>query len=426
MSAPERELGFATSEAQSFGSYWRQLIDDDESNPELRWPNSVKVFDKMRSEDAQVGSVLRAVTTPIMSTPWSIDPNGAREEVVQHVASDLNLPVRGQAPQPAPRRRDRFSWGEHLRLALLSPTFGHAFFEQVYRIEGVRVHLRKLAYRPPRTITDIEVARDGGLEAIRQGGGSIAGAGVRIPVDRLVAYVNEREGGKWQGRSLLRQAYKFWLLKDRALRVQSMTLDRNGLGVPIYEGAPVPEGATPAEREAWVESEREGGLELATGLRSGSTAGASIPNGAKLTMQGVQGKLPDSDAPIRYYDEQIARSVLAHFLNLGTETGSWALGSTFADFFTQSLNSVARSIADVANQHVVEDLVDLNWGESEPAPLITFDPIGSKITADAIKQLIDCGAIWPDATLEGYLRDTYGLPAQDRPAGPASTSKGSK
>jgi hypothetical protein len=54
--------------------------------------------------------------------------------------------------------------------------------------------------------------------------------------------------------------------------------------------------------------------------------------------------------------------VLAHFLNLGTETGSWALGSTFANFFTDSLNAVAAHIADVTQQHVVEDLVDLNWG----------------------------------------------------------------
>jgi hypothetical protein len=58
-------------------------------------------------------------------------------------------------------------------------------------------------------------------------------------------------------------------------------------------------------------------------------------------LVGVDGDLPDADTPIRYHDEQIARAVLAHFLNLGTQTGSWALGTTFADFFTLSLQSVA-------------------------------------------------------------------------------------
>jgi hypothetical protein len=72
-------------------------------------------------------------------------------------------------------------------------------------------------------------------------------------------------------------------------------------------------------------------------------------------------------------------------------------------------------VADTATQHIVEDLVDLNWGESEPAPRITFDEIGSRhpATAEAIQSLIDCGALTPDAELEQHLRTTYGLPAAD-------------
>lgn len=408
------EIGYATSNAPLIG--WQQLlVDDQEENPELQWPDSVKVYDKMRT-DAQVSSILEAVSLPIMSTPWRIEPNGARDEVVDHVATDLGLPVRGRADEATPRTRDRFSWTEHLRLALLMLPFGNSFFEQVYRIDGGRARLRKLAWRPPRTISAIEVARDGGLVAIEQGGWAGQGQ-VRIPVDRLVAYVNRREGAQWQGRSTLRPAYKPWLLKDRALRVQSVTLERNGLGVPIYEAAPVPDNANAAERDAWIASERANGLELAKGLRSGQTAGASTPHGAKLSMKGVEGRLPDADVPIRYYDEQIARAVLAHFLNLGTETGSWALGSTFADFFTGSLNGTANHVRSITQQHVIEDLVDLNFGQQEPAPQLVFDPIGSTLTAEAIRALVDCGAITPDAGIEDYLRASYGLPARKEQGG---------
>src|SRR5207245_4191509 len=140
-------------------------------------------------------------------------------------------------------------------------------------------------------------------------------------------------------------------------------------------------------REQWQKSEKDAGLKIATGFRAGEAAGASIPNGANLALIGVTGKLPDTDGPIRYHDEQIARAVLAHFLNLGTETGSWALGSTFADFFTLSLQSLADQMADTANQHIVEDLVDWNWGPDEPAPRIVFDEIGSRheATAEALK-----------------------------------------
>ncbi|OMH30644.1 DUF935 family protein [Tersicoccus sp. Bi-70] len=388
---------------------------DEEETPELRWPHNVEVYDRMRRQDAQVMSVMRAVTLPIRRTAWRIDPNGARDEVVALVAHDLGLPVVGQGEEQVLRTRDRFSWPDYLRLSLLKLTFGHSFFEQVYRIdEQGYARLRKLGWRPPRTISKVDVAADGGLVAIEQHGVGV-GADARMDVDRLVAHVNDREGGNWLGASLLRPAYKFWLLKDRLLRIQAQTVDRNGMGVPVYESAEQPKELEPEKQIERQKDELREGKRLAQGFRSGDNAGAAIPNGAKLTLKGVEGNLPDAEKPIRYYDEQIARAVLAHFLNLGTETGSWALGSTFADFFTLSLQTVAMEIADTTTQHVVEDLVDQNWGEQEPAPRVVFDEIGSRhpATAEAIKALVDCGAITPDEKLEQWSRGTFGMPAAD-------------
>lgn len=409
-----RELGYVVD---SSTVTWSTLAAGmEEANPDLRWPQCIDVYDRMRREESQVKSVLKAVTLPIRSTHWALDPTGVREDVLQVVSDDLGLPIKGRTVTPRKRGRNRFSWPEHLRLALLELPHGHAIFEQVYRLEGQQARLRKLAWRPPRSITKFDVAADGGLVAIEQIG-RVGGKSVRIPVERLVAYVNEREGGNWVGESLLRSAYKNWLLKDKILRSQALTIDRNGLGVPIYEGAPVPDGATAEQRDAWVAAERANGLALAKAFRAGDTAGASIPNGAKLTLRGVEGELPDTEKPVRYHDEQIARAVLAHFLNLGTETGSWALGSTFADFFVASLQATAEHIADVTQQHVIDDLVDLNWGEDEPAPQLVFEEIGSKspATAEAIKQLLDCGAISPDEALEADMRQKYGLPVKETP-----------
>ena len=399
---PTREKGYASS----LGSSWWILADDTETAPELRWPLSVAVYDAMRRQDAQAASVLRAVSLPVRRTPWRIDPADARPEVVELVAADMGLPVVGADQQRAPstRTRDRFSWSEHLRLALLELVYGHMVFEQVYRVDAQGfIRLRKLAPRMPRTIADFKVARDGGLTAIVQAGIG-AGGDVTIPVSQLVVYVNDREGGNWTGTSLLRPAYKHWLIKDRLIRVQAQTVERNGMGVPLYIGA---------EKEADLTA----GRELAKAWRSGDNAGAAVPNGADLVLRGVEGDLPDADKPIRYHDEQIARAVLAHFLNLGTQTGSWALGSTFADFFTLSLQALAMQIADVANQHIVEDLVDMNFGEDEPAPRLVFDEIGSQqvATAQALKALLDAGAIFPDRALEEALRQQYGLPPKSTP-----------
>lgn len=405
MTVPVQEQGYSNGSS----SWWTDI--GAEETPELQWPRNIEVYDRMRRQDAQVVSVIRAVTLPIRRTKWRIDPNGARPEVARQVADDLGLPLVGDEGEPVLRTRDRFSWPEHLRLSLLMLPFGHSIFEQVYRIdEAGMARLRKLAWRPPKTISRIDVASDGGLVAIHQHGSEKP-----MGVERLAVYVNEREGGNWFGQSLLRPAYKYWLLKDRMLRVQAQTVDRNGMGIPVYKASEQHESVTGDDRIRREKDEVDAGLKLAKGLRSGDNSGASIPSGAELDVMGVKGTLPDADVPIRYYDEQIARAVLAHFLNLGTETGSWALGSTFADFFTLSLQTVAMQIADTTTQHVIEDLVDVNWGPKEPAPRLVFEEIGSRhaATAEAIRALIDCGAIKADQKLDDHLRTVYGLPGSD-------------
>lgn len=398
--APINEVGYAS------GFY--HLLEYEET-PELMWPFSVMVYDRMRKQDAQVGSVVRAVTLPVRRTQWRIDPNGARDEVVEHVADDLNLPIVGEGKRPIKRRRDRFNWREHVRMALLELVYGHSFFEQQYRVLTLRpggTHLHKLAWRPSRSIAEIKVARDGGLLGIRQ-----HEVDKLIGVERLVAYCNEREGGNWQGTSLLRTCYKNWLIKDDLLRTDSQTIRRNGMGVPVYTGWEGEEKKDPGLTR---------GLKVAKSFRAGETAAAAIDNGAKLELKGVDGHLPQAMPSIRYHDEQIARAVLAHFLNLGTQTGSWALGSTFEDFFTMCLQTVGDDLAEVGTQHIIEDLVDQNWGIDEGAPRLVFDEIGSKqkLTAQALKMLIEAGAFVMDPDLEDVLRQQYGLPPRDPNADP--------
>jgi hypothetical protein len=401
--APVKEIGYTQAPNYNWWLY------DNETTPELIWPQSVYVYDQMRRTDSQVGSVLRAVTETLLRTPWRIDPAGARARVVKFVADDLGLPIVGKKPTPPPRLKDRFSWASHLREALLMLPYGHSYFEQVYRVspDGNAAHLRKLAYRPAKTIERIDVAPDGGLIAIKQYWTQVDTEPKPIPVDRLVAYIHAKEGGNWLGTSILRNCYKNWLLKDRLLRVQAQTIERNGMGIPLY---------TAAETEESLAA----GLGMATSWRAGEAAGSAIPFGASLKLVGVEGTLPDAQPVIDYHDSQIARAVLAHFLNLGQQTGSWALGTTFADFFTMSLQTLAEQIRDTATQHIVEDLVDINFGENEPAPRLVFDEIGSRqaATAAALKTLVDAGILHPDQVLEESSRQQYGLP----PADPATAT----
>lgn len=393
---PVRERGYASSGSSWFGN------DDNETTPELVWPLSVEVYDRMRRQDAQVASVLRAATSPIVRTQWRVDGRGCDTEVTEFVASNLGLPIVDADPtddfQTRLRGRDRFSWDDHLRLALLMLPFGHSFFEQVYRLDETtgQFRIRKLGPRLPRSISKINVARDGGLISIEQHGTlDITGfsGGSTLPVNRLVAYVLEREGGNWRGNSLLRSAYKNWLLKDEALRTWATSIDRNGIGVPIYTAAA-------------GETSLDAGEDLATGVRSGDNAGGAVPNGATLKLQGVEGSLPDIEKFVQYHDAQIARSALGHFLNLGGSTngqvGSYNLGSVFADTFHLGLDAVADQVATVGSAHIIEDLVDINFGPTVPAPRLVYDAIGTR--ASELDQVRAAAGLSSDADLVKYLR----------------------
>ena len=420
------EIGYVTAPLAG----WNTFIDEAEADPEFQWPKSVPLVDRMRRDDPQIASVLLAVTLPLLESDWQLDCTGVRPEVARHVSQDLGIEIKGTVWEAPLRTKGRFSWNEHLPLALLELAFGHSVFEQVYEPDAFgQAHLKKLAWRPPRTIASFDVARDGGLVAVRQFGIGLSSPDPRrasftltsspdatIPVNRLVVYVHQREGANWAGVSMLRPAYKMWLLKDRALRVQALASDRNGLGLPIYTSAPPPDFKDDAKVKAWLDAEIERGIQIAKGARAGDTSGASLPNGATLTFNGVKGNLPDLDKQIRYYDEQIGRAALTNFLNLGGEnsTGSYALGDTFRDFFTKSLNALARHIATITQQYVIEDLVDKNWGPTEPAPRLVPPKIGKEhpATAEAVRALLDSGAIKWDPSLEAHLRAQYGMPVR--------------
>lgn len=401
-SQPGREVGFAR------GVRVNRMLSED--NRDLSFPRSAAVYSKMAREDAQVRSVIRAVTLPIRRATWFVDPNGAPEHIVGHVSADMRLRVLGDDPnKPLAQRSGRVSWDKHLEELLHALTFGHMFFEQVYEVgaDG-REHLRKLAPRWPGTVDQINVADDGGLESIRQTAGVVKGGARVIPVHRLVAYVFDDVGAQWLGTSILRPAYKHWQMRDDLLRLELNTLDRNGMGVPIYKGSSL--SAEPG-------SDLESGQELAENIRSGEHSGGAIPAGADFSLVGVSGQIVSPREAIAYHDNMIAKSVLAHFLNLEGKGGSYALAETQSDLFIQSLQTIAEWVADVATQHVVEDLVRVAYPDYDGTmPRIGFDPIASKkeISAQDLRGLVDSKVILTDKDLEENVRRVYSLPPKQK------------
>ena len=416
MTIPQEVLGhpggMAATWSASAGPGWAASGWDD--NPDLMFPWSVVVFDRMRRTDTQVAAILRAVSLPLRAATWTLNDDGVDPAVTEFVRANLNLDG-GESTGGG------MSWDEHLRELLLALAWGFAPFETVYQIapgtEGApeqAAWLRALAVRPPRTLTEVRVTRDGDLDGVVQNPAGLdsgwadpatrgaAADEVFIPRDRLAFYCLDREGADWTGVSLLRAAYKDWWLKEQAVRHAGQAVERNSMGLPVVEYDD--------------DSDRKLALEIAAAARAGATAGVAVPRGRmSFSLTGVSGSTVDALPLIAYHDQAMTRSALAMFLDLGHDNGARALGDTFMDFFTASLRSLAEWIGTSATNEVIRPLVAINFGDDAAVPSMTCDEITARqsATADAVKTLVDAGVVTPDQALQTHLRRSYGLPEQE-------------
>lgn len=377
----------------------------DRSGDFASWQTWQQRFEEMREQSAKVGQVESAFRKPIEQARWELDPNGAPDFIANTVSSDLRLPIKGQDGQ-VPRTTGRVSFDEHLAQALDSVFTGVAFFEQVYEPRGGRERLRKLALRPNNTIRKIHTAEDGGLLGITQQG--INGRDdVFIPVDRLVCYSFQKTGASWEGRSILRPAWKHYLEVHKLEALQSVVYQRNGMGHAVYEASALTD-------VSYRESELAAGEQMARDVTAGEADGNAVPAGAKLTFQGVQGSTPDISLGITHHNNQIALTVNATHLNLNNQGGSYGMAETMLGEFINNLQSTADWFAKTFTQYVIEPMVAATFPEYDgPVPMLQVPKIqmNNAVNLAVIGDLAAKGVLTREPNFEGWVRSLLNIPA---------------
>lgn len=410
-----REQGTVANQVAANGlRNWGQLINDTEFSPELRWPANVWVYDKMSKSDAQVKGLMRGTVLPLTRFRYYLEPNGASDTTLQALSKELKLPIKGREDEfSLGRTRNRFTWGRHLPVLLKALTYGHYYFEQVMEVDEAKYgddlyHIKKIAPRPPYTIAEINIAKDGELEGIKQSGSSWQ-LGVAspnspgIPVSALLAYVWEKEGANWTGESMLRSCFRNYVIKDMLIRIDAQKHERMGMGIPWFE-------APPDASQDLIDALDE----LAEEVRAGDEAGLAVPHGAKLKLAGVEGSVPDTPASIRLHNEEMSRAFLMMFMQLGTtESGSRALGAEFMEFFNYAQEGIADWACETFTEYMIEDWVDWNFGEDEAAPRVVYERAPTEeLAATDLSALVEKEIIHVDPELESFIRKRYKLPVK--------------
>ena len=96
------------------------------------------------------------------------------------------------------------------------------------------VMLKKLAPRPASTIKEIIYDDNGGPEEIIQNAlrKDKTVDEVPLPIDKIMVFTFNRQGGDLMGKSLLRTAYSHWYYMTHLYKIDAIQKERHGIGVP--------------------------------------------------------------------------------------------------------------------------------------------------------------------------------------------------
>ena len=349
------------------------------------------VYDQMRRSDGQVGAVLQAIILPIRQANYFIEPASEDPkdiEIAEQTAKDFleNMTI---------------TWDDVIRHACLMFPFGFSVLEKIWEVRDGRVVPRKLDPRLPQSIFEW-VWNDGKDRLTGPKQVDTNGDEITLPIEKILVFTVDREGDNWEGKSILRNAYKSWYIKDQLEKINAIKHDRHGVGIPVME---VPQSVKDGD-EQWNNTET-----ILQNIQANEQGYVITPEGYTFSIVGGGGDKGGTDAlpSINYYDEMIARSVLAMYLNLGTtDTGSRALGESFVATFLMSLQAYADYICSVITRFAIREYVDFNWTVTDYPTLKVrrikqLDPV-------VIAELVKARVITPDLDVENTIRKELDYP----------------
>lgn len=225
--------------------------------------------------------------------------------------------------------------------------------------------------------------------------------------------------------SIIRNAYESWYFLRHIRPVEATGIERELAGLPVvkiparYVNAT--DGADLTVLNAYKKVARDlkfneqGGLVIPSDMYPDVDGNpSSAPLVSVDLLKGGGQRAIDTNAVKMGYKQDIANSVLAGFILLGSEGGSYALSKDKSSFFLRACEAILSRIESVINRFLIPRIWDLNgldralMPEYRPGRLAAPD-LGA--LGSFVQQLAAAGApLFPDTDLENRLREDADLP----------------
>ena len=358
----------------------------DEFQNELKGKQGIRKYREMRDNDATIGAVMYATEQILRDVPRIVEPSDKKNEKAVEMAKWLETVFDDM----------EHTLDDHISEALSSLTFGFAIFEPVYKIRGGpkfvdpkrkskysdgHYGIRKLASRAQWTIDSFKVdEKTGEILGVNQERSALTSN--FIPKNKLVHYRTTTTNNDPSGRSILRNAFKSYVYLNTMQVTEGIAVERELNGIPIIR---IPSDYLADDATEDQVAIRKMAERIGRDLKFNEQGSIVLPSDVWVvedkatTHRLVDVELIASngnrniaiDPIIRRYQHDIARSVMAEFLMLGSSTtGSYALSKSKTDIFLRSVESYINTIYDVLNEQVVKPLWELNGFDAELMPTL--------------------------------------------------------
>lgn len=203
-----------------------------------------------------------------------------------------------------------------------------------------------------------------------------SGGLVDIPLNRSLLFRTQVAKDNPEGRSALRNCYRPWYFKKKIEEIEGIGLERDLAGLPMMTA---PEGLDLwNDQDPLAVTQRQLAEDIVRSIRRDEQEGILKPFGWEVTLLSSGGRRTfDTNAIISRYDQRMAMTVLADFIQLGhsNKFGSFALSKSKTSLFNTALNGWMNMIRDVMNQHAVPKLLSLNGMDLTDHPRLDHEEV---------------------------------------------------
>lgn len=390
-SAAKTELGVGGGRAGYDG-----FMLGDEFLPELRGRRGIRKYREMSQNDPIIGSVIHAMTMMLRDTPVHVEPANdteiarQRAEYVNSLWDDMD-----------------HSWDDFISEVLTFLIYGFSLFEVVYkrrdgpnfrsekkysRYKDGLIGIRKLASRAQWSIQQFDITDHGEINGVWQD--QVFGASEPyLPIRKCLLFRTTSVNNEPAGSSVLRQAYKPYYYLTHLQEIESIAIERELNGIPVARIPSEYLSSDATDSQAAVRRKLE---QIARDLKFNEQGYVLLPsdtypdeNGSPTDIKMVDLELIASDGTrnididpvIKRYQHDIARTILAEFVMLGSnERGSYALSKSKVDVFLRALRGYMEAIAGTLNRQLLPRLWELNGFDYDTMPrMIPGDVVGKDL-----------------------------------------------